>query len=54
MNAMFKKFSIKTCRRKIHFLGQMYLETISLPIPMKAETLYRITIKAEYLSREEE
>lgn len=29
MNAMFKKFSIKTCRRKIHFLGQMYLETIS-------------------------
>ena len=29
MNAMFKKFSIKTCKRKIHFLGQMYLETIS-------------------------
>ncbi|MFZ4929436.1 hypothetical protein [Chryseobacterium sp. Mn2064] len=29
MNAMFKKFDIKTCRRKIHFLGQMYLETIS-------------------------
>ncbi|HCA09383.1 hypothetical protein [Chryseobacterium sp.] len=29
MNTMFKKFDIKTCKRKIHFLGQMYLETIS-------------------------
>lgn len=29
MNTMFKKFKIKTCKRKIHFLGQMYLETIS-------------------------
>ncbi len=29
MNTMFKKFKIKTCKRKIHFIGQMYLETIS-------------------------
>ncbi len=29
MNAMFKKFKINTCKRKIHFIGQMYLETIS-------------------------
>jgi len=29
MNAMFKKFGINTCKRKIHFIGQMYLETIS-------------------------
>ena len=29
MNAMFTKFGINTCKRKIHFLGQMYLETIS-------------------------
>lgn len=28
MNSMFKKFKITTCKRKIHFLGQMYLETI--------------------------
>ena len=29
MNAMFNKFKVKTCKRKIHFIGQMYLETIS-------------------------
>ena len=29
MNKMFAKFNIKTCKRKIHFIGQMYLETIS-------------------------
>jgi len=29
MNAMFKKFNINTCKRKIHFIGQMYLETDS-------------------------
>jgi predicted chitinase len=29
MNTMFKKFKISTCKRKIHFIGQMYLETIS-------------------------
>lgn len=28
MNAMFKTFKIKTCKRKAHFIGQMYLETI--------------------------
>jgi len=28
LNLMFKKFSINTCKRKIHFIGQMYLETI--------------------------
>ncbi|WP_281232509.1 hypothetical protein [Flavobacterium gelatinilyticum] len=29
MNSMFEKFKINTCKRKIHFIGQMYLETIS-------------------------
>ncbi|MFD1601292.1 hypothetical protein ACFSJW_23110 [Flavobacterium artemisiae] len=28
LNKMFKKFKITSCKRKIHFLGQMYLETI--------------------------
>lgn len=28
MNKMFKKFEINSCKRKIHFIGQMYLETI--------------------------
>ncbi|VXC01523.1 conserved hypothetical protein [Flavobacterium sp. 9AF] len=29
LNAMFRKFGITTCKRKIHFIGQMYLETAS-------------------------
>lgn len=29
MNKMFKKYQITTCYRKIHFLAQMYLETMS-------------------------
>ncbi|MCP2029599.1 putative chitinase [Flavobacterium sp. HSC-32F16] len=28
LNKMFEKFKITSCKRKIHFLGQMYLETI--------------------------
>ncbi len=28
MNNMYRKFGINTCKRKIHFIGQMYLETI--------------------------
>ncbi|QKF73604.1 hypothetical protein AFAEC_1445 [Aliarcobacter faecis] len=29
MNKMFKKYQITTCYRRIHFLAQMYLETMS-------------------------
>ncbi len=29
MNAMFTKFGVNTCKRKIHFIAQMYLETAS-------------------------
>lgn len=28
LNAMFRKFNLNTCKRKIHFLSQMYLETM--------------------------
>ena len=28
LNKMFEKFKITSCKQKIHFLGQMYLETI--------------------------
>jgi hypothetical protein len=38
MNAMFEKFNIKTCKRKIHFLGQMYLETISFQYTYESRT----------------
>ena len=27
MNAMYDKFGINTCKRKIHFIAQMYAET---------------------------
>lgn len=38
MNTMFTKFGINTCKRKIHFLGQMYLETISFTYTFESRT----------------
>ncbi|WP_316633160.1 DUF4280 domain-containing protein [uncultured Flavobacterium sp.] len=38
MNIMFKKFKINTCKRKIHFIGQMYLETISFRYTYESRT----------------
>lgn len=38
MNAMFKKFKINTCKRKIHFISQMYLETISFIYTYESRT----------------
>jgi hypothetical protein len=38
MNAMFKTFNIDTCKRKIHFIGQMYLETISFTHTYESRT----------------
>lgn len=63
---MFKKFSINTCKRKIHFIGQMYLETIyfrytyesrsSVPsnyrggVPFQGRGMKQITHDFNYLS----
>ncbi len=66
LNSMFKKFSINTCKRKIHFIGQMYLETIyfrytyesrsSVPsnygggVPFQGRGMKQITHDYNYLS----
>lgn len=66
LNSMFKKFSVNTCKRKIHFIGQMYLETIyfrytyesrsSVPsnyrggVPFQGRGMKQITHDFNYLS----
>uniref|UniRef100_UPI002269DE43 hypothetical protein n=1 Tax=unclassified Chryseobacterium TaxID=2593645 RepID=UPI002269DE43 len=66
MNSMFRKFEINTCKRKIHFIGQMYLETIyfrytyesrsSVPsnykggVPFQGRGMKQITHDFNYLS----
>jgi hypothetical protein len=38
LNTMFNKFEVNTCKRKIHFIGQMYLETISFTHTYESRT----------------
>lgn len=44
MNTMFETFEINTCKRKIHFLAQMYLETMQFRSTFENRT----TVPANY------
>ncbi len=45
MNSMFSKYEINTCKRKIHFISQMYLETMRFRATTEANSHYCLNYK---------